>query len=41
MVQKINRLLAQSLGTLNAVLAVVFLLLGLTPASRPRPSTDP
>ena len=30
MVQNINRLLAQSIGTLNAVLAVVFLLLGLS-----------
>ena len=30
MVQNINRLLAQSIGTLNAVLAVVFLFLGLS-----------
>ena len=30
MVQNINRLLAQSIGMLNAVLAVVFLLLGLS-----------
>ena len=30
MVQNINRLLAESLGPLNAVLAVVFLLLGLS-----------
>ena len=30
MVQNINRLLAESLGPLNAALAVVFLLLGLS-----------
>lgn len=30
MVENINRLLAQSIGTLNAVLAVVFLLGGLS-----------
>ena len=29
MIQSINRLLAHSIGTLNAVLAVVFLFLGL------------